>query len=110
MTDNNKTMSTDADRYQRLRVLGVPKTTDESEMLRFTNLDAYRQIRTAPPLADRHGEPEEGRPAWLAYVVAFRRSEMRIPIFNHRISYHRRDRHRYRWTPRAPVPPATPPI
>jgi len=72
-------------------------------------LAAYRQIRTAPPLADRHGEPEEGRPAWLAYVVAFRRSEMRIPIFNHRISYHRRDRHRYRWTPRAPVPPATPP-
>lgn len=80
----------------------MPENTDP-------RLAAYRQIRTAPPLADRHGEPEEGRPAWYAYLVAFRRREMRIPIFNHRISYHRRDRHRFRWVPRTPVPPPAPP-
>lgn len=31
----------DARRYRRLRILGVPKTTDDSEMLLFSNLDGF---------------------------------------------------------------------
>jgi hypothetical protein len=43
----------DAARYRRLRVLGVPRTTDNSEMLRFTNLDAFVDD-------DLHAHPSRG--------------------------------------------------
>lgn len=39
--DRAAAIVTDAARYRRLRVLGVPKATPESEMLRSTDLDAF---------------------------------------------------------------------
>lgn len=49
----------DAARYRRLCVLGVPKATDESEMLRFTNLDAFvdNDIAAHPSRGEANAAP-----------------------------------------------------